>query len=294
MAEKTIKISLESRYRMPTQEDIRTAKEYILQRNETARVMAGRIDDILQDAAERIVRICYRYNVDPKEFTISGQYNEDMMKEIAAVMDEIEEAIYDLMLETAMSVTDDQERQNLLIAWMVSLGRGNRNLRDTLDGYLYKTMKDWEAAIAAMRFAKTPVSEAIIKVKTNLHTIYTMPEVTKAFSQSSDFNATYIRSKGVIAGGVGLSNNGSTNVVNMAKQTIQMVYMRNQAIEFEDEGAVGYYQLRGSNFNCSACDEEVGFHPNIQEIYEKPYVHPHCCCYRVPIYAREDFFIETE
>lgn len=289
----SITIALDtSVYRQPTAEDIRSAKQYILQRNDDARTLAGRIDDILEDAAERIVRICYRYNVNPEEFFISSQYNEQLMKEIADVMDETEEAIYDLIFEYAANVTSDKERQTLLIAWMATLGRGNRNLRDTIDGYLYKTMKDWEAAIAAMRASELTLAEAITKIRSFLHNIYTMPEVTKAFKQASSFNATYIRSKGVMQGGVGLSNNGSTNVTNMAKQTIQMVYMRNQAMEFEDGGAVGYYQLRGSNYNCDACDEEVGFHPNIQEIYDKPMVHPHCCCYRVPIYANDNILTE--
>lgn len=285
MADSSIRIKLDtSIYRQPTADDIRSAKKFILQRNENARVLADRIDEILEDAAERIVRICYKYDVDPEDFTISSEYNAQMMEEIAEVMDEIEETILQLIYEFAEKVTTDKNRLKLLTAWMATLGRGNRNLRDTLDGYLYKTMKDWEAAIAAMRFAKLSVANAITKIKSNLHTIYTMPEVTQAFKQASSFNATYIRSRGVMVGGVGLSNNGSTNVTNMAKITIQMVWMRYQAMDFEESGAIGYYQLRGSNYDCKICDDEVGFHPNIQEIYLKSLPHPHCMCYRVPIY----------
>ena len=252
------------------------------------------MDDCLEDAAQEIVRICYKYNVDPKEFAINSKYNEKMMDEIADVMDELEADIMSLIYDYSLRVTDDEKHRNLLAAWIALLGRGNNNLQDTLDGYLYKTMKDWEAAIAALRFANVAMADAVTKVKSNLHSIYTMPEVTAAFRHADDFNATYIQSHGVMAGGVGLSNNGSTNVTNMARLTLQMAWMREQGIEFDESGAAGYYQLRGSAYPCSVCDDEVGFHKGLGDLYTKPYPHPHCCCYRIPIFALEEGNADTE
>ena len=252
------------------------------------------MDDCLEDAAQDIVSICYKYDVDPKEFAINSKYNEKMMDEIADVMDELEADIMSLIYDYSLRVTDDEKHRNLLAAWIALLGRGNNNLQDTLDGYLYKTMKDWEAAIAALRFANVAMADAVTKVKSNLHSIYTMPEVTAAFKHADDFNATYIQSHGVMAGGVGLSNNGSTNVTNMARLTLQMAWMREQGIEFDESGAAGYYQLRGSAYPCSVCDDEVGFHKGLEDLYTKPYPHPHCCCYRIPIFALEEGNADTE
>lgn len=252
------------------------------------------MEDCLEDAAQEIVRICYKYNVDPKEFSINSKYNEKMMEEISEVMDELEADIMSLIYDYSLRVTDDEKHRNLLAAWIALLGRGNNNLQDTLDGYLYKTMKDWEAAIAALRFANVAMADAVTKVKSNLHSIYTMPEVTAAFKHADDFNATYIQSHGVMAGGVGLSNNGSTNVTNMARLTLQMAWMREQGIEFDESGAAGYYQLRGSAYPCSVCDDEVGFHKGLEDLYTKPYPHPHCCCYRIPIFALEEGNADTE
>ena len=294
MAE-SIKIKLDgSQYRLPTQEDITSAKQFILRRNDYARLLESKVDDCLEDAAQEIVRICYKYNVDPKEFAINSKYNEKMMDEIADVMDELEADIMSLIYDYSLRVTDDEKHRNLLAAWIALLGRGNNNLQDTLDGYLYKTMKDWEAAIAALRFANVAMADAVTKVKSNLHSIYTMPEVTAAFRHADDFNATYIQSHGVMAGGVGLSNNGSTNVTNMARLTLQMAWMREQGIEFDESGAAGYYQLRGSAYPCSVCDDEVGFHKGLEDLYTKPYPHPHCCCYRIPIFALEEGNADTE
>ncbi len=291
----SIKIKLDgSQYRLPTQEDITSAKQFILRRNDYARLLESKVDDCLEDAAQEIVSICYKYDVDPKEFAINSKYNEKMMDEIAEVMDELETDIMSLIYDYSLRVTDDEKHRNLLAAWIALLGRGNNNLQDTLDGYLYKTMKDWEAAIAALRFANVAMADAVTKVKSNLHSIYTMPEVTAVFKHADDFNATYIQSHGVMAGGVGLSNNGSTNVTNMARLTLQMAWMREQGIEFDESGAAGYYQLRGSAYPCSVCDDEVGFHKGLEDLYTKPYPHPHCCCYRIPIFALEEGNADTE
>lgn len=275
------------KYQAPSQQDIDAAKQFILQREENARMLEDKIDELLADAAEKIVIICYRYDVDPQKLYIASGFNEQMMNEIAEVMDELEEEILAMMQEYATRSTKDRDRINALLLWMASLGRGNRNLRDTLEGYLYKFMKDLEAAIAALRFADATMADAVTRVKTNLHTIYTMPEVMAAFKNASEFAATYIQSRGVQKGGVGLSNNGSTNVTNMARLTLQMVWMRSRRLEMEEDGAAGFYVLRGSNYPCDYCDSKVGFHPMTDIDYFPPF-HGHCCCYVVPIFTITD------
>lgn len=287
MAE-SIKISIDtSKYAIPTQEDINAAKRFVLMREEYAQLLQTRIDDVLADAMERIITICYRYDVDPKLLYLSNGFNEQMMNEISDVMDEAEEEIFRLIQEYSTRVTNNRDRVSNLLAWMLLLGRKNRNLQQTLDSYLYKFMKDIEAAVAALKYANVPLAQAITKAKTHLHTIYVMPEVQQAFKQAESFTATYIRSRGVVKGNVGLSNNGSTNVTNMARITLQMTWMRSQAMDFQEQGAIGYYQLRGSNYNCDVCDNEVGFHKGIADIFITPLPHPHCACYRIPVFAKE-------
>lgn len=279
----SIRVKLDtSKYVAPSQADINAAKKFILQREEYARLLENRVDEILNDAAERIVIICYRYNVDPQYLYFGSGFNEQMMAEISDVMDEIEQAIIDLINEYSTIATKDKDRSKTLLLWIASLGRGGKNLQGTLDGYLFKFMKDLEAAVAALRYANATMAEAVTKTKTHLHTIYTMPEVMAAFKEASTFAATYIQSKGVQQGGVGLSNNGSTNVTKMARVTLQMAWMRSYRMDFEESGAVGFYVLRGSSYPCSLCDSKVGFHV-IDEIDDFPPFHPNCCCYVIPI-----------
>lgn len=286
MAE-SIKISLDtSKYAIPTQEDIDAAKRFVLMREEHAQLLQSRIDEVLADAMERIITICYRYDVDPKLLYLSNGFNEQMMNEISEAMDEAEEEILSLIEEYSTRVTTDKDRAKTLLAWMLLLGRKNRNLQQTLDNYLYKFMKDIESAVAALKFANIPLAQAITKAKTHLHTIYVMPEVQQAFKQAETFTATYIRSRGVVKGNVGLSNNGSTNVTNMAKTTLQMVWMRSQVMDYKEQGAAGLYVLRGSSYPCSPCDDNCGFHP-IEESYGVLPVHPSCCCYAIPVFTKE-------
>ena len=76
----SIRLKLDtSKYATPTQADINAAKQFILQREEYARLLESRVDELLNDAAERIVIICYRYNVEPKNLYFGSGFNEQMM-----------------------------------------------------------------------------------------------------------------------------------------------------------------------------------------------------------------------
>lgn len=290
-----IKIKLDTdKYRIPTEEDIAAAKEYILQREEYAGILGGRIDELIADAAERVVIICYRYDVSPKLLYLSSAFNAEMMAEIAQVMDELETAILRLIREYATRVTLDSARAMELAEWMSGLGKGGNDLEDTLYGYMYKMMKDWEAAIAALRYHGVPAADAVNIVKTHLHSIYTIPQVVATFKRWQEFAATYIRSRGVQYGAVGISNNGSTNVVNMAKNTLQMAWMRNLWMDgMEDDELAGYYVARGSTFNCDICDSSCGYWPKDKFAGVLP-VHPRCCCVAIPIYNKEQELREYE
>lgn len=284
-----IKIKLDtSKYKVPAQEDIEAAKRFINLREQYAGVLGERIDAIIADGAERIVTICYQYNADPKTLYFSSAFNSDMMSEISEVMDDIEDRILSLIYEYSTRVTNDRDRISILAAWMALLGKGGNNLQDTLDGYLYKMMKDWEAAIAALRYHGVPLADAINIVKSHLHSIYTIPQVVATFKRWQEFAATYIRSRGIQYGAVGISNNGSTNVVNMAKSTLQLTWKHNLGLDMqEDKSVAGFYVGRGSTYHCDWCQSYVGWHP-IDDIEALPPQHYRCQCWAVPIHSKEE------
>ena len=50
-------------YQEPTEEDVREAKDYVLRMSHHADILGDRVMEILREAAERIVIICYKYNI---------------------------------------------------------------------------------------------------------------------------------------------------------------------------------------------------------------------------------------
>ena len=273
-------------YRPVTEADIRTAQNYVGRRESAAAGLSMLIDAMLKDAAENIVRICYRHNVDPKTFSISPKYNEAMFDEIASVLNDLEDDILDMIMDYATRCTRSKERKSLLILWILSLGRNNRNLRQTLETRLRMFMRDIEAMVAALRLAGTDVSSAVTKVRNGLHAVYSIPEVKASFSRSVMMQARYIRAKGIKKGNVGNSNSEANNILRFAQITLQMAWMRNQTENFRQNGADGYVVMRGSSYPCALCDSHVGWHP-IEDIQSFPLFHGHCRCIAVPVFKKD-------
>lgn len=287
-----------SKYRMPTQEDINNAKKFILRRNDHASILESRVDAILIEAAGEIAEICLKYNIPAKDFTMTA--NKQMFAEIEEVMDRIEEQIMSLIELFSTMVTDNQARKKLLALYIASLGRGNNNLQKTLDGYLYRYLYDLEAIIASMKLAKENGSKlttaAIVsKVKSSQHTIYTTPEVKQAISAKNiaPMQAMYIRSHGRHIDNTGLSyvgssNSNANNILRMARTTMDMAWMRNLSIDYQENAEiVGFFVSRGSSYDCKICDSQVGFHAK-GDLEELPLYHPNCKCWVMPIYSNKD------
>ena len=283
---KTLRIRLDTtQYREPTEQEVRDAKDYVLRMSEYADLLGDRVMNILREAAERIVQICYKYNIAPKDFQISA--NKQMQEEIYAVMDEVEEEIYDMMEEYATRCTDDRDIIPLLIAWMALLGRGNKNLHDTLTDKLRQFLYDLEAQISAMMLAGYSQTKALKRILETLTNVYSSPEMRKAIMRPLNSAAYYVQQGGVHHGNVGQSSSGANNVINTVKTTLNMVWQKALQFIYKKMGAVGYYQLRGSTYPCDLCQSLVGFHKGLEGINEKPMVHPNCMCYRIPVYKKD-------
>lgn len=284
--ENLLDIVLPYDYIMPTQKDVETGKNYVLRRESAVRGLSSLIDSLLKDAAEEITKLCYQYNVDPKTFKISSIYNEKLFEQIAQILDNLEDDIMELTLDYSTRCTESEKRKGLLLPWILALGRGNRNLKQTLEKRLWSFSRDLEAMIVAVRMAKYDVAKAITRIKSNLYAVYTMPEMIAAFKQSTKLRATYIKTKGIKKGNVGSSNSEANNIDRFARTTVQMSWMRNQKMNYEERGAAGYAVFRGSTYPCDMCDSRVGWHP-IDDTDSFPPQHPSCVCWTVPIFKTQ-------
>ena len=281
----SIKIQLADFYEPVTEEQVQRAKNYVLRRESAARGLSSLIDALLQDAAVKITSICYRYNINPTLFELSYKYNEKMFEEVAAVMDELEEDILDLISVYSTKCTKDKEKKNALFLWILTLGRGGKALKATLETRLRAFMGDLEAMIVAAKVARLNTSQAANIIKNNLHNVYQTAIMKNVFRQANMYKAKNIRTKGIKHGNVGNSNSEANNIIRFAKTTLQMAWMRQMRQNYEDEGAEGFYVMRGSTYPCDYCQSYVGFH-QIDEAEAFPPQHANCACFAIPVFQK--------
>ena len=285
-----ITLKLPSGINAPTQDDINAAKEYVLERSRAEIALASAVDDILKEYAEQMIRVCYKYNIDPRNFSFGA--NDSMRQEIYAILDDLLEELLSLIEEDSVPQKRKNKHYGAIISWLATLGTHNKDLKWTTQYYISRFSKDVEALVAAMKYAGYDVNKAINRSKSILHTLYTSPEVLAAMKSGKMFNA-----EGIISGGtkydpfthkpsVGLSKYGATNLVTMARSTLAKAWMESLFLEKEEDGMTGYYVFRGSTYSCpNICDMQTGwFHP--MSIGMVLPMHSNCYCYAV--FVKED------
>lgn len=277
-----IKIQLPDIYQPIKEDDIRKSKKWTLLREENATYLSGLIESILKETIQSLTIIAYKYNCKPEEWQFAQ--NKDLREEVANVMNDAEDEIMALVEEYSLNETKDKNRRSTLLPWLLALkSKGTKDLQSTLHARLRQFLFDTEAQIAAMKLAGYAQSKAGNRAVSTMHSVYTSPEMQAAFKKQSA--AMYIQSKGVHHGNVGLSSSGAVNVEDFGEQTATIAWMKSRLMQFQEDGAAGYYQLRGSTYPCSLCDDEVGLH--IGDIINDPYPHHHCVCYRVPVFEKQ-------
>lgn len=291
----SIKISLPSGIDAPMSADIKKAKDYVLKRSQAEIALESAIDAILDKYVGLITRACYKYDIDPTDFTFGA--NEQLRQEVYTLLDDLEEKIYALIEDYVVPDGKKNKHYQTLIDWMLTLGTHNWNFRRTLEYYIYRFSQDMEAEIAAMRFAGVKQTAAITKIRSALHSPYSMPEMMAAIKLGRSFSADMIRSGGAKTDPlthrvtVGLSKVGATNVTAMARSTLAMVWMRNLFLDAEEENRTGYYVFRGSSYPCqNICDRLVGFH-TLEEGMVLP-AHSHCYCWCVFVNSKNDLPVQ--
>lgn len=295
----TIHIVLPRNARKPTNEDVKAAKQYILDRADAEERAQYIAEERIQEAAEMLVEIAYKYDVPVSRFSFDSDVNEDMMTEVSEVMDELEEDLMEDVRDAALSCTSDNDRYLALLAILLSLGHRNMSLRDTVHAYAWRTLRQAEALIAAMRAAGLTRTEARTKIKTEIQHFQTSPELQAALTHPLDFEAPYIRNGGKATFPDGSQNvqgvpvNGYDAIKSIFGIAVAQIWMRNQLMDMQDSNVIiGFYQLRGSLYPCSICDEAAHYYRISDVSDEDPtkngdIVHCNCMCYRVPIFKSD-------
>ena len=284
----TIRIDTDT-YRRPTQEEVDEAKRYILRRNEVAEHAWFIAYDLIMKAVMKLIRISYKYNIPPEKFSFDRMTSPQMMDEVDRVMDRLEEDLYDLLEDEALSCTKDSSNRMYLLASLAAMGHRNMSLSETMQAYEWRVLRQTEALVAAAKFDKKDEKQTERLAKLYMARMDQNPVIQKTSKYRMLFIAPFLRSGGKVTYPNGAPNvqGVPTDGVNALKQVyfnaISATWMKNQRLEMVQDGCAGYYQMRGSDIPCAVCDDEVGFHEGINPM-EEPFPHPRCCCYRIPVY----------
>ena len=285
-----VKITLDTtRYRIPTQDEVDKAKQYALNRGRAANLVVRKLNDRLSQSTKDLVGIGYKYNVEGATF----QWNSvpAMYDEVTELMDKVYEDCMAIIEDNAIPSRESDDKKKALALFLLSLGRKNRTLSTTLEEYLWRYLYDIEAFVAATKIANLSNVDAMTRIVSGFNSTYTDPYVMQAM-KVPNVQAMYLANGGVHTDRFtgektqGVPINGSVAVTNFASIVVNQVWYRNENINLVNNEVVGYYQLRGSSYPCAICDAQVGFHPatNPLEFLQSEPVHPHCVCYRVPIF----------
>lgn len=299
MAKKlTIKLDT-TRYKAPTQEDLDSAKRYILRMNDTANAMRDYAMEEIEDAAVELAQIAMRYDIDPKVFSFDSSVDGDMMTEVAAVMDGLEDSLMEHLEGYATACTDSEGNKTLLLAFLLTLGHRNLGIRDTIHEYLWRTLRQTEALVVAAKENGLSPVQTVSVVRSALSSVNTDRFYLSLMRYRHLYNAPFIRSGGKATYSDGTPNvqgvpvAGILAVRNTLVNAVHSTWRYNQTEEMRQDGAIGYWQFRGSDFPCDICDEEVGFH-ELGDMEYDDWPHARCMCGRIPIYRKEELENMTE
>ncbi len=287
---KLIKMNLNTdTYKVPTNEDIKLAKQYVLRRSGAVDEGWALASDVINDAVEELVRIAYKYNIPAERFSFDSSVSQSMMDEVTEIMDRMDEEIYEILVGEALACSDDENERDNLLSYLQSLGHRNMDLRQTMHAYEWRMLHQVGGLIAAALFAGLILSSAIKNIQKYVSNVRQNPYLGKTSKYKQLFVSPFVRNNESVGFPDGSHNiqgvpfDGYNAIKQIYGIAIAQIWMKNQLYEMQESGCAGYYQLRGSEFPCALCDDEVGFHEGVN-IDDEPFPHPHCMCYRVPIY----------
>ena len=255
---------------MPTDEEIRRAKEYIVLRLKAEKVAASTLDTAILTAARRIVSISRRYNVPPERFRFSADPR--LKREI----DEVLALLRDVLASRTADIdTFEDEDGTKYVAPAVTEPDKGKTFRQRLAEYVSRWGYELEATIAAAGLAGVRDEKKIVSgVMEYLDRPYENPWVRDHMGEGEA-----VRLENIPHYGKGKPIASYAALGLLLASTVSRGWMQNWARL--NSGKRGYYVFRGSSFPCEICDAQVGFLHDISDTEGLPPFHPHCVCFTV-------------
>lgn len=252
---------------MYTNEQLEEAKSYILQRERNVRSIIVDID-----------RIFDRY----VDILLTAVINQKSDAEIEELLAEITEQVYQDCLLLAV---DEHDRKDTIIAFISRPYEDGVSLRERLQYRVNSWWKEIAVVWLACGLLRKGKAAALTSIKANYLHPYDNSIIQDARRQAH---------KGLFAGvnndafdiptfGKGIPVSSKIALRNIGGHAIAEGWNEWAHLNAVDNGAIGYYVVRGSSYPCDICDSAAShFHP-IEDLDYLPCLHLHCMC--VPVYV---------
>lgn len=252
--------------KQPSESDIEAAKAYLRQRLDAELSMTRNLEVVMNETAEKIVKLCYSAGVNPQSFHFSD-LSVKAQKEINALIGWLQETIDDYFL--TLAIADHQETKDEVLDVVLAENYG-LTFDERLNDYCKKYKNELLLLIGAGLFLGITESALIRSLKENIR----HPYANQLLADGIDAPITY---------GRGHTNSMFTAISTLTRFGIARAWMESQYLQNLKDGCLGWYVSRGSSYPCDLCDSYVGFHIDESEL---PPYHANCCCYAVPIYLK--------
>lgn len=259
---------------MYTDKDIEEAKAFIRKRVEAEISMQNHLDEALLWAAREIINISYKYKIKASLFKFST--NENLKKEVDAVLARLREMLYEYT-ETLSVAVDNKQKDDIIL--YINEETYGHTLKERINTYTNRYKYELEAFIASGLAFGYGVNKLLSTVRANMNAPYNN-ELFRNTVVRGGMAATRIKTGG-ISYGQGHSNSARNLLLTLTRHTIGSAWMNIYGSNAYRDGAIGFYSFRGSSYPCRTCQSRVGYHP-IQE-YQGEW-HLNCRCYFVFVY----------
>ena len=247
-----------------TKDDLERAQAYLRERLEAEGLVETAISTILEECAETLV-----------DFFLGGATQEEIDMAIESLVDSLLEWIDDIAVS-------DHDRTYPLLYWLHA---------EWNDGVLEEVLKkragtfhDEVAVVCAVgELLHRSKGDILASIKSSMRDPWHNPLLEEVREEVKD--GSLVLPDGLDIDerhyGSGVPVSSLTGLQMVGKSAVAATWVQCQYMDEKDKGAVGYFVLRGSSYDCDLCDDNVAH--GFFSIDEEPPVptHSHCCCYLI-------------
>lgn len=245
---------------------------------------SDRLDDIVAEAATRIVIIAYRYRIAPENFKFST--NKALSREVDKVMAWLREQIEELCEEYSQASADvagDDDRSWIL--WWLALPSFGKTLRQRIATYCTRLKGEIESFCAAGLNLGLDRNSVILNIRLNIKEPYAQTSIVTKAGRNATYHSMLQHY------GRGSLTSAYQSLLRLGKMTIALAWSEEQKHMAQKHGREGYIVLRGSSYPCDTCAGIANrFYP-ITDTDHLPPFHANCRCYVV--YGDENFLLSN-